>query len=84
MAISRKEQLKILGMIQDSDIDYTDAPATDAEFWQDATVIERMGGYPENLLEGEINLSDRDFRQQKIAQYLQSKNQHLCEGDLNR
>lgn len=81
MAISREKQLKILGLMQDSDIDYSDAPATDGEFWQGATVIERMGGYPENLLEGEINLSDRDFRKQKIAQYLQSKNQRLCEGD---
>lgn len=39
------------------------------------TVLERMGGYPENLLEGELNLSDRDLRQQKISEYLQSRNQ---------
>ena len=38
MAISREEQLKILGRMKESDIDYTDAPATDADFWQDATV----------------------------------------------
>jgi len=38
MAISREEQLKILGLMQDSEIDYTDAPATNTEFWQDATV----------------------------------------------
>lgn len=38
MAISREEQLKILGMMQDTDIDYTDAPATDTEFWQEATL----------------------------------------------
>jgi len=38
MAISRQEQLKILGQMQDSDIDYTDAPATDSDFWQDATL----------------------------------------------
>lgn len=38
MAISREEQLKILGLMQDSDINYTDAPATDPEFWKDATV----------------------------------------------
>jgi len=25
--------------MKDSDIDYTDAPATDVDFWQDATVI---------------------------------------------
>ncbi len=38
MAISREEQLKILGRMRDSDIDYTDAPTTNADFWQDATV----------------------------------------------
>jgi uncharacterized protein (DUF4415 family) len=38
MAISREEQLKILGLMQDSEIDYTDSPATNAEFWQDAAV----------------------------------------------
>lgn len=38
MAISREEQLKILGRMKDSDIDYTDAPATDTDFWEDATV----------------------------------------------
>jgi hypothetical protein len=38
MAISREEQLKILGQMQDSDIDYTDAPATDSAFWQEATL----------------------------------------------
>jgi uncharacterized protein (DUF4415 family) len=38
MAISREEQLKILGLMKDSDIDYTDAPATDTDFWEDATV----------------------------------------------
>lgn len=38
MAISRAEQLKILGQMKDSDIDYTDAPATNTDFWQDATV----------------------------------------------
>jgi uncharacterized protein (DUF4415 family) len=38
MAISREEQLKILGLMKDSDIDYTDAPATTNDFWQDATL----------------------------------------------
>ena len=38
MAISREEQLKILGQMKDSDIDYTDIPATSADFWQDGTV----------------------------------------------
>ncbi|MFM7909260.1 MAG: hypothetical protein ACKPA9_30180, partial [Microcystis sp.] len=34
----REEQLKILGQMKDSDIDYSDIAATDAEFWQEATV----------------------------------------------
>ena len=38
MAISREEQLKILGRMKESNIDYTDAPATDTDFWEDATV----------------------------------------------
>ncbi len=38
MAISREEQLRILGRMKDSDIDYTDAPPTNADFWQDATI----------------------------------------------
>lgn len=38
MSMSREEQLKILGQMKDSDIDYSDIPATDAEFWQEATV----------------------------------------------
>lgn len=31
------------------------------------TVIERMGGYPQFLLEGTGNLSDRDVRKKAIA-----------------
>lgn len=38
MSMSREEQLKILGQMKDSDIDYSDVPATDAKFWQEATV----------------------------------------------
>lgn len=38
MAISREEQLKILGQMKDSDIDYSDAPPTDAEFWKGAAL----------------------------------------------
>jgi len=37
MAISREEQLKILGRMKDSDIDYSDVEATNEEFWQGAT-----------------------------------------------
>lgn len=39
------------------------------------TVLEKMGGYPEYLLEGKEDLSDRDTRQQKIAEYLKQKHQ---------
>ena len=35
---TRKEQLQALGRMKDSDIDYTDAPATNADFWQNATI----------------------------------------------
>jgi hypothetical protein len=38
MAISREEQLKILGLMKDSDIDYTDVPATNTEFWEETTI----------------------------------------------
>lgn len=38
MAISREEQLKILGRMKDSDIDYSDAPETDREFWKGAAL----------------------------------------------
>lgn len=38
MAISREEQLKILGQMRDSDIDYSDAAPTDPEFWKDAAL----------------------------------------------
>ena len=38
MAISREEQLKILGRMKNSDIDYTEVLATNADFWEDATV----------------------------------------------
>lgn len=36
MAISREEQLKILGRMKDSDIDDSDVEATDQEFWKGA------------------------------------------------
>ncbi|WP_413165577.1 hypothetical protein ACL6C3_04080 [Capilliphycus salinus ALCB114379] len=41
---------------------------------QPQTILERMGGYPEELLESETDLSDRDIRQQKISEYLQARN----------
>jgi len=37
------------------------------------TILEKMGGYPEDLLDGESNLSDRDIRQQKISKHLQER-----------
>jgi hypothetical protein len=44
---------------------------------QPQTILERMGGYPEDLLETTEDLSDRDIRKQKISEYLQQKNQSL-------
>lgn len=38
MTLSREEQLKILWQMKDSEIDYSDIPATSSEFWQGATV----------------------------------------------
>jgi hypothetical protein len=35
------------------------------------TVLERMGGYPQFLLEGTGNLSDRDVRKKAIADKIQ-------------
>jgi hypothetical protein len=37
------------------------------------TILERMGGYPSELLEGEFDLSDREVRKQKISEYLQNR-----------
>ena len=37
------------------------------------TILEKMGGYPEDLLDDESNLSDRDKRQQKISKHLQER-----------
>jgi precorrin-6B methylase 1 len=37
------------------------------------TVLERMGGYPEHLLEGTGNLSDRDTRKHTIAERIRQK-----------
>lgn len=38
-----------------------------------STVLEKMGGYPEHLLDEKENLSDRNIRQEKIAKYLHQK-----------
>lgn len=37
------------------------------------TILERMGGYPEILLQGPENLSDRDFRKQQILNQVQTR-----------
>lgn len=39
------------------------------------TVLEKMGGYPESLLESTGNLSDRDIRKHIIAERIQKKHQ---------
>jgi hypothetical protein len=39
------------------------------------TVLEKMGGYPEFLLEGSGDLSDRDVRRQKISEIIRSRHQ---------
>lgn len=38
MNISREEQLKLLSKMKDEDIDFSDIPETDAEFWADAKI----------------------------------------------
>jgi hypothetical protein len=39
------------------------------------TVLEKMGGYPQFLLEGTGNLSDRDVRKKMIADKIQARHQ---------
>jgi hypothetical protein len=39
------------------------------------TVLERMGGYPEFLLEGSGDLSDRDVRKRAIAGIIRARHQ---------
>lgn len=39
------------------------------------TILERMGGYPKDLLEGEVDLSDRNTRKQRISEYLNARNE---------
>ncbi|NEU76535.1 hypothetical protein PI95_029485 [Hassallia byssoidea VB512170] len=47
------------------------------EHWQSLqprkTVLERMGGYPEHLLQGPSDLSDRDARYKYLAEYFQKR-----------
>jgi hypothetical protein len=37
------------------------------------TILERMGGYPESLLQGTVNLSDRDFRKAQVLNQVQAR-----------
>jgi hypothetical protein len=39
------------------------------------TVLERMGGYPQFLLEGSGNLSDRDVRKKAISDIIKARHQ---------
>jgi hypothetical protein len=39
------------------------------------TVLDRMGGYPQFLLEGAGNLSDRDVRKKAISDKIQARHQ---------
>ncbi|MBW4632199.1 MAG: hypothetical protein KME30_09935 [Iphinoe sp. HA4291-MV1] len=47
------------------------------EHWQKLqprkTVLERMGGEPQHLLDGPSNLSDRDARYKYLAEYFQKR-----------
>ena len=37
------------------------------------TILERMGGYPEALLQGSVDLSDRDVRKAQVLNQVQSR-----------
>lgn len=43
---------------------------------QSTTVLEKMGGYPEHLLEESPDFSERDIRKQLIAKKLQQKQEN--------
>jgi hypothetical protein len=40
------------------------------------TILERMGGYPEVLLEGSVDLSDRDVRKAQVLNQVQARHDH--------
>jgi hypothetical protein len=40
------------------------------------TVLERMGGYPEVLLQGSVDLSDRDVRKAQVLNQVQARHDH--------
>ena len=37
------------------------------------TILERMGGYPEVLLQGSVDLSDRDVRKAQVLKQVQAR-----------
>jgi hypothetical protein len=37
------------------------------------TILERMGGYPEVLLQGSVDLSDRDVRKAQVLNQVQAR-----------
>jgi hypothetical protein len=40
------------------------------------TILERMGGYPEVLLQGSVDLSDRDVRKAQVLHQVQARHDH--------
>jgi hypothetical protein len=50
-------------------------PSTNNDSPPSQTVLERMGGYPEFLLEGTGDLSDRDVRKTAISDIVQARQQ---------
>jgi hypothetical protein len=40
------------------------------------TILERMGGYPEVLLQGSVDLSDRDVRKVQVLHQVQARHDH--------
>jgi uncharacterized Rossmann fold enzyme len=40
------------------------------------TILERMGGYPETLLQGAVDLSDRDVRKAQVMKQVQARHDY--------
>ncbi|WP_017294563.1 BrnA antitoxin family protein [Geminocystis herdmanii] len=62
MNISREEQLKLLSNMKDEEIDFSDIPETDAEFWADAKI-----DYPNQQVKVILNIDQAilDFFKQQ-------------------
>ena len=74
MVISREEQLRILGLMKDSEIDYTDSPATNEEFWQEAIVNIPLTKVPVTIrLESDV----LDWYKQQIPRGYQTLINHV-------